>query len=210
MNAVSPRARLIGLTLVTALVVALMPLATSQVAFAGPIADSDSLYDLCGRTFPDPHAHWAPGQGEDTPHPGRGTSPYAKGNAPCAASTFISYEEAVRGLRYLESRPDTGQFIEVINLATSKDPRIRKVLDDERGDGMTEGLPSPDGGMDKGPLYLVKVTAPAGKVLVEGAQPVKERNRKHFAWSLSVHGIERAGVEGGLRAIEDLARKSVV
>ena len=205
MQAVSPRARLIGLTIVTALVVALMPLATSQPAFAGPIADTDSLYELCGRTFPDPHAFWVPGQGEDTPHPGQRTSPFAKGNAPCAAKTFISYEEAVRGLQYLENRDDTGQFIEVINLATSKDPRIRSVLNKEMGDGRSEGLPTPDGRMDQGPLYLVKVTAPDGAVLADGVAPVKESKRKHYAWSLSVHGIERAGIEGGLRSIEDLA-----
>ena len=252
MPAVSPRVRLIGLTLVTALVVALMPLATPQVAFAGPIADSDALYDLCGRTFPDPHAYWAPGQGEDTPHPGSGTSPFAKGNAPCAAKTFISYEEAVRGLNYLEQRPDTGQFIDVINLATTDDPRMREVLDDELGDGWSEGLPKPDGSIDKGPLYLVRVTAPEAEAPpaeeppgeepggpgkgkgkgngngngngkgkgnahdkdkdkggddddggAEGPLPIADR--KHFAWSLSVHGIERAGIEGGLRAIEDLA-----
>src|SRR5687767_12574709 len=131
MRALSPRARLVGLTLVTAMIVALMPLASSQPAFAGPIAATDSTYQLCGRTFPDPHAYWAPGVGEDTPHPGSGTSPFAKGNAPCAAKTFISYEEAVRGLQYLENRADTGKFIEVINLATTKDPRIRKVLSEE-------------------------------------------------------------------------------
>ena len=204
-TALTARIRLIGLTMVTALLVALMPLATPPPAFAGPIADNDSLYDLCGRTFPDPHAYWAPEQGEDTPHPGRGISPFAKGNAACAAKTFISYEEAIRGLQYLENREDTGQFIEVINLATTKDPRIRKVLDAELGDGKTEGLPSLSGGMDQGPLYLVKVTAPDNKVLVEGVKPVRESKRKHFAWSLSVHGIERAGIEGGLRAIEDLA-----
>ena len=205
MRALSPRGRLVGLTLVTAMIVALMPLASSQPAFAGPIAATDSTYELCGRTFPDPHAYWAPGAGEDTPHPGSGTSPFAKGNAPCAAKTFISYEEAVRGLQYLENRADTGKFIEVINLATTKDPRIRKVLSEEMGDGRSEGLPSPTGGQDKGPLFLVKVTAPEGAVLAEGVKPVKERQRKHYAWSLSVHGIERAGIEGGLRAIEDLA-----
>ena len=85
MRTLSPRVRLIGLTLVTALVVALMPFASPPPAFAGPIADSDALYELCGRTFPDPHAFWAPGVGENTPHPGAGTSPFAKGNAPCAA-----------------------------------------------------------------------------------------------------------------------------
>jgi hypothetical protein len=205
MRVISPRARLVGLTLVTALIVAVMPFASPPPAFAGPIADTDALYGLCGRTFPDPHAFWAPGAGEDTPHPGRGTSPFAKGNAPCAAKTFISYEEAVRGLTYLQNRPDTGRFIEVINLATTKDPKIRKVLNEEMGDGTSEGLPKAGGGLDKGPLYLVKVTAPKGAVLANGVKPVKERNRKHFAWSLSVHGIERAGIEGGLRTIEDLA-----
>ena len=205
MHALPSRARLVGLTLITALVVALMPLASTQPAFAGPIADNDSLYAMCGRTFPDPHAYWAPEVGEDTPHPGRGTSPFAKGNAACAAKTFISYEEAIRGLQYLENRRDTGQFIEVINLATTKDPRIREVLDEERGDGTSEGLTAPDGTSDKAPLYLVKVTAPENAVLADGVAPVRESDRKHFVWSLSVHGIERAGIEGGLRAVEDLA-----
>jgi hypothetical protein len=195
----SSRARLVGLTLVTAVIVALMPLASTPPAFAGPVADNDTLYTMCGRAFPDPQAFWAPQVGEDTPAAPKGVSPFAKGNAPCAAKTFISYEEAVRGLQYLENRPDTGKFIEVINLATTKDPRVRKVLDESRGDGMSEGLAGGVGSTDKGPLYLVKVTAPE----TPGSIPVKDR--KHFAWSLSVHGNERAGVEGGLRAIEDLA-----
>ena len=195
----SSRARLVVLTLVTAVVVALMPLASPTPAFAGPIADNDALYTVCGRTFPDPLAFWAPELGEATPHPGKGTSPFAKGNAPCAAKTFISYEEAVRGLMYLQNRTDTGKFIEVINLATTKDRRVRDVLDEELGDGLTEGLSDPSGGLDQRPLYLVKVTAPE----TAGSVPVEDR--KHFVWSLSVHGIERAGIEGGLRAIEDLA-----
>ncbi len=172
MRALSPRARMVGLTLITALVVALVPLASAPPAFAGPIAATDSTYAMCGRTFPDPHAYWAPGTGEKTQHPGRGVSPYAKGNAACAAKTFISYEEAIRGLRYLDSGPDTGKFIEVINLATTKDSRIRRVLDEERGDGMSEGLPGANGQMDQGPLYLVKVTAPEGAVLADGVAPV--------------------------------------
>ena len=205
MSAVTIRIRLVGLTLATMLLVALMPLASPAPAFAGPVADNDALYQLCGRAFPDPQAYWAPGVGEDTPAPGRGISPFAKGNAGCGATTFISYEEAIRGLRYLERRPDTGRFIEVINLATTKDPKIRRILDEERGDGMSEGLPTPTGGLDKGPLYMIKVTAPDGAVLAEGVKPVKERTRKHFVWSMGAHGPERAGVEGGLRAVEDLA-----
>ena len=223
MATISPRARLVGLTLITAMVVALMPLASSPPAFAGPIADSDELYTLCGRTFPDPHAYWAPELGEDTPHPGTRMSPFAKGNAPCAAKTFIAYDEAIRGLNYLDQRPDTGKFIEVINLATTQDPKIREVLDEEMGDGWSEGLSKTGGGIDKGELILVKVTAPeepgkqattlaapAGNGKGKKPKPPKPttppvEDRKHFVWSLSVHGIERAGIEGGLRAIEDLA-----
>ena len=33
---------------------------------------------------------------------------------------------------------------------------------------------------------------------------VPENQRKHFAYVLSIHGIERAGLEGGIRALEDL------
>ena len=204
MRTLPMRARLIGATLLCALAASLVPLA-QPVAFAGPIADSDALYRVCGRTFPDPQAFWAPELGEATPHPGSGTSPFAKGNAPCAAKTFISYEDAIRGLRYLDSREDTGRFIEIINLATSDDPKIREVLDEEMGDGYTEGLGTTTGGIDKSALYLIKVTAPEHARLVAGKQPIPVADRKHFAWSLSVHGIERAGVEGGLRAIEDLA-----
>jgi hypothetical protein len=35
-------------------------------------------------------------------------------------------------------------------------------------------------------------------------ESVPDRNKKRYALSLSIHGIERAGVEGGTRAIEDL------
>ena len=206
MRTLSPRVRLAGLTLVTALVVALMPFAQPTPVLAGPIADSDPLYLACGRVFPDPQAFWAPGVGEGTPHPGTGTSPFAKGNGECAAKTFVSYEEAIRGLRYLDSRADTGKFVELIDLTKSEDPRIREVLDEELGDGWSEGLATTGApGGQRSPLYLVKVTAPEDAVLVEGVKPIKEKKRNHFAWSLSVHGIERAGIEGGLRAIEDLA-----
>ena len=204
MSATTSRARLLGVTLITALVVTLMPFATPPAAFAGPIADNDATYTLCGRVFPDPQAYWAPGVGEATPHPGSGTSPYAKGNAECGARTFMSYAEALRGLEYLDSRDDTGPFVELIDLTTTDDPRITAVLDEELGDGWSEGIQGPDGTLQQAPMYLVKVTAPPDKVLVDGVAPIAEDDRDHFVWSLSMHGIERAGVEGGVRAIEDL------
>ena len=204
MPAISSRMRLIGVTLITALVTALMPFASSPPAFAGPIADSDETYLLCGRVFPDPQAYWAPAVGEDTPHPGSGTSPFAKGNAECGARTFMTYAEALRGLEYLDSRDDTGPFLELIDLTKSEDPRITEVLDEELGDGWSEGITGPDGKIQQAPMYLVKVTAPEGEVLADGVAPIAEDDRDHFVWSLSMHGIERAGVEGGMRAIEDL------
>jgi hypothetical protein len=207
MSAALPRIRLLAGAIAAVLVLALAPLGGSGTpAFAGPIADSEEAYALCGRVFPDPQAYWAPPLGEDTPHPGTGVSPWAKGNAPCAARTFISYDEALRGIEFLAEELDiTKDFVELIDITTSEDPRIREVLDEELGDGWSEGLPTATGERHRAPLYLIKVTAPDDAVLVEGVEPVAELDRDHFVWSLSIHGIERAGVEGGIRAVEDLA-----
>ncbi len=191
--------------LVLAMLLALVPLASSrQPAFAGPVADSPESYLLCGRVFPDPQAFWAPGLGEDTPHPGTGTSPYAKGNAPCAARSFISYDEAIRGLTFMaEDLEATRDFVDVIDI--SRSDAYDAVLREEMGDGYSEGIGLTDGSRDQQPLYLIKVTAPEGVQLLDDVAPVAEADRDHFVWSLSIHGIERAGVEGGIRSIEDLA-----
>jgi hypothetical protein len=201
------RARRLVTALVLGMVAALVPLATGQapVAFAGPIADNEAAYAACGRVFPDPLAYWVPGLGEDTPHPGTGGSPWAKGNAPCAARTFMSYDEAIRGLTFLADELElTRDLVDVIDLSTTDDPRIREVLREELGDGFSEGLPDDLGGRERTPLVLVKVTAPEGARLLDDVAPVAEDDREHFVWSLSMHGIERAGVEGGVRAVEDL------
>src|SRR5688500_2857349 len=151
----------------------------------GPVADNDTLYTACGRVFPDPQA-FGP-----LPTQLPGMSPFAKGNAPCRATTFISYAEAISGLTYLETKfPD---FVELYKV----DEDFAGVLDLERGDGFSAGLPTPTGERTKSPLYLVRVT--------DEKSAMPEKQKAHFAVSLSIHGIERAGVEGGLRAIEDLA-----
>ena len=46
-------------------------------------------------------------------------------------------------------------------------------------------------------MHLFRVTDESGNI------PIKDR--KWFGFPLSIHGIERAGVEGGVRAAEDLA-----
>jgi putative cell wall-binding protein len=193
------RTRTIAGVLAVGVLLALAPLAASTPAAAGPVAADDATYTLCGRVFPDPHAY-AP-----SPAPAPDESPYAKGNASCRAQTFIGHDEALQGLAYLDAREDTGPFIEVIDLANTEDPRIREALDEELGDGFSAGLPQADGSREQVPLTMIKVTAPEGAALVDGVQPVPEAEREHFVFPLSIHGIERAGVEGGLRAIEDLA-----
>ena len=65
-------------------------------------------YDLCGRVFPDPHAYWP------SPAQAPARSPFAKGNAACAAVDFVSYQGMVDGLAYLEEL--FPQFVEVYNL----------------------------------------------------------------------------------------------
>jgi hypothetical protein len=147
------------------------------------VATNDTLYTACGRVFPDPQAFWP------APAALPGESPFAKGNLPCRATTFISYDEAIAGLTYLEQRyPD---FVELWRL----DEDFASVLDLEQGDGFSAGLSTTTGGRTRSPLYLLRITD----------ESVPESLKKYFAVSLSIHGIERAGLEGGLRAAEDLA-----
>jgi hypothetical protein len=149
---------------------------------ASPVASSDALYSLCGRVFPDPLAS-APGPALP------GESPYAKGNRVCRATTFIAFDEALAGLRFLEQRYP--RFVQVFNLRTD----FASVLDLNAGEGQTAGLPSTTLGREKSDIYMVRITD----------ERVPESQKKNFLFTLSMHGIERAGIEGGLRAAEDLA-----
>src|SRR5688572_18127333 len=96
---VATRIRLVAALLASALVLALVPLAGNVApVLAEPVASDAASYAACGRVFPDPQAYWVPAVGEGTPHPGAGTSPWAKGNEPCAARTFITFDGAIAGL----------------------------------------------------------------------------------------------------------------
>lgn len=153
------------------------------------VSAADETYAFCGRVFPDPHAYWpAPVQ-----LPAR--SPFAKGNASCAAVDFLSYAGMVDGLAYLESL--FPQFVEVYNLeedfgdgsdcATSSDPA------DMCSAGLPrQGLPA---GRVRSDLYMVRLTD----------ERVPDTDKKFFTFPLSIHGIERAGAEAGVRIAEDLA-----
>ena len=74
-----------------AAVAAVLLLGSSPVGSA-PVATNAATYELCGRVFPDPHAYWP------SPAPAPTRSPFAKGNAACAAVDFLSYSDMVEGV----------------------------------------------------------------------------------------------------------------
>jgi hypothetical protein len=169
-------------------VVGLLPLvgvlpSGAQPPGPNPVATDERTYQLFGRVWSDPHGCLvAPGR----PVP-PGTSPWAKGSA--CMPDYLTYQEAVDGARFLASRfPD---LVSVVRLDEAYgDPAMRSL-----------GVPrtaSADGAFtrDRKPLYLLKVT--------DRTSQVPEADREHFAYSLSIHGLERGGAEGGLRAMEDL------
>ncbi|MCI0636962.1 MAG: hypothetical protein L0206_24065 [Actinobacteria bacterium] len=149
------------------------------VSVATPVAIDEATYVEFGRVFPDPH-----GCVRGVP----AKSPWAKGNV-CAAQ-FIQWDEAIGGLDFLQQR--FPRFMQLIDLRTQfgDHPAFTDL------DLLSAGLPRADLSRDRRDLYVVKVT--------DRDSTVPEADRMHFAYSLSIHGIERAGIEGGIRAVEDL------
>lgn len=193
----SERMRLCSLILVLAALAALAPAIAPRSAFAipNPVATDEPTYRMFGRVFPDPHgclAYNVPdadGDGvKDTP---KGVSPWAKGRV--CADQFLSYEEVIEGAKFMARRfPD---FVEVIRLDQAYDnPNYRSA-------GIPRSISLENGtakvmGRDRRPLYMFRVT--------DRTSEIPQRKREHFAFSLSIHGPERAGLEGGIRAMEDL------
>ena len=108
-------------------------------------------------------------------------SPWAKGSI-CAVQ-FIQWDDALAGIKFLEER--FPRYISLVNL--------RDIYGDEF---RSAGIRAEDLSRDRKDLYAIKVT--------DAKSSVPEAKRKHFVYSLSIHGIERAGLEGGIRAAEDL------
>jgi hypothetical protein len=152
---------------------------TASPVVATPVATNDALYQLYGRVFPDPHGCL---DGAPT------TSPWAKGNV--CAGQYVQWEEALGGLKFLEDR--FPRYLQVLNLRTMFGDHPAFQTQEFR----SAGLPRADLTRDRRDLYVIKVT--------DRGSPIPEADRRHFAYSLSIHGIERAGLEGGIRAIEDL------
>src|SRR3954454_20077338 len=163
-------------------------------ASASPVATDESSYSFLGRVFPDPMA----GCQNNGQSP---CDPNAEGNVP--ATQFIGIDEFQDGLRFMNSRPAWQRYMEVWaldghmgdgasgemfpgdNLSPEFDPKAEYV---------SAGIPTTDVGRRKSDLMVVRVTD----------ESVPDAGKKRYALSLSIHGIERAGAEGGTRAMEDL------
>ena len=181
--------------IVVALAAALLPLAnkSSVGAVLNPVATNEATYQALGRVFSDPHGCLSVDLDDDEVNDlvAPNTSPWAKGNA--CVGQFIQYDEFVNGSKLLAGLYP--RFMEVIRLDEAYDnpnfrsaglPRIAAVED-----GKLRVL-----GRDRRPIYMLKVTDTKSKI--------PESMRYHFVYAGSIHGIERAGAEGQIRAAEDL------
>ncbi|MDX6583698.1 MAG: hypothetical protein QOI10_2882 [Solirubrobacterales bacterium] len=197
----------VGVSAVLALVATI---AFAAPALATPVATNDAEYAALGRVFPDPLAGCQ----------NLGTSPCspnAQGNVP--ATQFIQIGEFTDALQYMNSKPEWAQYMEVLALdgevgangAGEEVPDDALDVGDVPGDTMfpgdtqplefdpkpqykSAGLPTSGLGRTKSDLIAIRVTD----------ESVPDAGKKRYALSLSIHGIERAGVEGGTRAAEDL------
>ncbi len=180
---------------VVAAMAALMLFAAPAVA--SPVATDDGSYQALGRVFPDPLANCQ--------NSGGACSPSAQGNVP--ATQFIGIDEFITAIKYMNQRPEWQRYMEVWALdGKLGDGAGSNSASDVPGNnlGRTEfqadpafqsaGLPTSDLGRRKSDLVVVRVTD----------ESVPDAGKKRYTLSLSIHGIERAGAEGGTRAMEDL------
>jgi len=162
-------------------------------AVPNPVATDAATYAAYGRVFPDPHgclsADLDGDEVNDVVAPL--TSPWAKGNV--CVGQFITHEEFITGIKLLEQLYP--RYLEVIRMDEAYDNA------NFRSAGLGRMVAFEDGdvkvlGRDRRPLYMMKVT--------DEKSSIPEDMRLHFAYSGSIHGIERAGAEGQMRAAEDL------
>jgi hypothetical protein len=186
------RSRFSGASLAALLVAGLVPTGT-VVALPNPVATNDAAYAAFGRVFSDPQGcrvQDVDGDGVNDVVP-PGVSPWAKGKM--CMGQFLSYEEAIEGSKYLASRYP--RFLQVIRLDQAYNDPNMVSAGIPRAYSVDDGTVSPID-RDQRPLYMFKVT--------DSQSPIAENMRLHFVYAGSIHGIERAGAEGSLRAMEDL------
>ena len=178
--------RKIAVVVAVSLLAGLVIVNTSAPVHATPVATDSDTYQTLGRVFPDPHACRTDG------------SPWAKGNV-CAVD-FIQHQELLDGIDFLEQT--FPGFVEVYTLhedfkcngepAESQEAACKAF----RSAGVPQTIEGTDTSeRDRLPLKMVRITD----------ESIPDKGKKYFVFPLSIHGIERAGAEGGTRAVEDLA-----
>jgi hypothetical protein len=187
---------------------ALIALALAATAFSAtpaqafPVANNQQEYDAYGRVFPDPLGGCQPGVGV--------CSPNAQGNI--SSTQFIGVDEFVEALDWMNQQPQWQRYLEVLPLDGRKgqndtdEPPADNPAGAFPGNNLpsfeftprTEyksvGLPTTTRDRMRSDLYVLRVTD----------ETVPDDQKQKYVTSLSIHGIERAGVEGGTRAMEDL------
>ena len=181
------------------IVAALACLVAAVPATATPVATSAEQYQAYGAVFPDPLAVC---QGS--------CDPRSRGRV--AATQFIQWSEFNDALVFMNQQEDWRRYMEVLPL----DGKMGDGSGTQAGDEMWPGnnlsklewRPRPkfhsaglatstqEQGTGKtiSDLIVVRVTD----------ENVPDANKKRYALSLSIHGIERAGAEGGIRAMEEI------
>ena len=171
----------------------------TPAAGATPVASTAAQYQAYGAVFPDPMGVC---QGACDPN--------ARGNV--SATQFIQWAEFTDALVFMNQQEEWQRYMEVLPL----DGKMGQGSGTEAGDAMWPGnnlsklewRPRPEfqsaglatttqeqgTGKLKSDLIVVRVTD----------ENVPDENKKRYALSLSIHGIERAGAEGGIRAMEEM------
>jgi hypothetical protein len=205
----------------------------AATALASPVAVDDASYQGLGRVFPDPLAGCAASDPEEGPcsPTAKGNLPatqFIQWEEFLGGITYLNQKHS----RYMEvwtldgkldqlpARQANGTPADNLVAAAPADPLGGTPADvrPRAGTGLgadafpgnnlgflefkpkpeyrSAGIATPFLDRKKSDLIVVRVT--------DEQSPVPDSEKKRYALSLSIHGIERAGLEGGTRAIEDL------
>ena len=164
-------------------------------ATAAPVATSPEQYQAYGAVFPDPLAVCQ-----------QNCDPNSRGRT--NATQFIQWQEFNEAITFMNTNDDWRRYMEVWPLDGAKGAdsgtkggdamwpgnNLSKLEWTPRKEYQSAGLPTTNLSRRKSDLIVVRVTD----------ENVPDADKKRYALSLSIHGIERAGAEGGIRAMEEI------
>ena len=176
-------------------VVAAAFLSLAASAGAAPVATTMPQYQGYGAVFPDPLAVCQ-----------QQCDPNSRGRT--NATQFIQWQEFNDAITFMNKEEDWRRYMEVLPLDGHKGPgggtkagddmwpgnNLTKLEWQPRKEYQSAGIPRTDGSRQKSDLIVIRVTD----------ENVPDKDKKRYALSLSIHGIERAGAEGGIRAMEEM------